>query len=54
MKYGCNGAEVLEEGEFQPMFDSCGPKLKEDSVKCKEAPDDDAVADCRVLGVALA
>lgn len=27
--FGCPamGAEVLEEGEFQPMFDSCEPKL---------------------------
>ncbi len=28
--FGCPamGAEVLEESEFQPMFDSCEPKLK--------------------------
>lgn len=87
--FGCPamGAEVLEEGEFQPMFDSCEPKLKGkkialfgsygwgdgewmrnweetctsagavlvcDSVICKEAPDDDAAADCKALGAALA
>ncbi len=87
--FGCPamGAEVLEESEFQPMFDSCEPKLKGkrialfgsygwgdgewmrnweetctsagavlvcDSVICKEAPDDDAAADCKALGAALA
>ncbi|MCM1345131.1 MAG: flavodoxin [Lachnospiraceae bacterium] len=87
--FGCPamGAEVLEESEFQPMFDSCEPNLKGkrialfgsygwgdgewmrnweetctsagatlvcDSVICKEAPDDDAVADCKALGAALA
>ncbi len=87
--FGCPamGAEVLEESEFQPMFDSCEPKLKGkrialfgsygwgdgewmrnweetctsagavlvcDSVICKEAPDDNAAADCKALGAALA
>ena len=86
--FGCPamGAEVLEESEFQPMFDSCEPKLGGkkialfgsygwgdgewmrnwedtctsagavlacDSVICQEMPDDDAVAACKALGVAL-
>ena len=81
------GAEVLEEGEFQPMFDSvegklggkktglfgsygwgdgewmrnweetcrtAGAVLVCDSVTCNEAPDEDALEDCRALGKALA
>ncbi len=74
------GAEVLEEGEFQPMFggkktglfgsygwgdgewmrnweETCrtaGAVLVCDSVTCNEAPDEDALEDCRVLGKALA
>lgn len=86
--FGCPamGAEVLEDGEFEPMFNDCESKLKgkeialfgsygwgdgewmrnwedtcrndganlvTDSVICQEAPDDDAVADCRSLGAAL-
>lgn len=87
--FGCPamGAEVLEESEFDPMFDSvkgalagkkvalfgsygwgdgewmrsweescadAGVKLATDSVICKETPDDDAVAECKALGAALA
>ena len=81
------GSEVLEETEFQPMFDSCkallagkptalfgsygwgdgewmrtweddcranGMKLVCDSVICCEAPDDEAVENCRKLGAELA
>lgn len=83
--FGCPamGAEVLEEGEFQPMFDSvegklngkklglfgsygwgdgewmrnweeacraAGAVLVGDGVMCNEAPDDEAVENCRVLG----
>ena len=86
--FGCPamGAEVLEEGEFQPMFDSvegklggkktglfgsygwgdgewmrnweetcrtAGAVLVCDSVTCNEAPDEDALDDCRALGKAL-
>lgn len=87
--FGCPamGAEVLEEGEFQPMFDSvegklsgkaiglfgsygwgdgewmrnweetcqaAGANLVSDSVICNDAPDDEEVAACKVLGKALA
>lgn len=87
--FGCPamGAEVLEESEFQPMFDACKPhlqgkkialfgsygwgdgewmrtweddcrangmKLVCDSVICCEAPDDEAVENCRKLGAELA
>ena len=87
--FGCPamGAEVLEEGEFEPMFLDCEKKLSGkrialfgsygwgdgewmrnwedtcrnagavlacDSVICQETPDDDAEADCRSLGAALA
>lgn len=87
--FGCPamGAEVLEDSEFEPMFQDCESKLKGkkialfgsygwgdgewmrswedtcrgdgadlvcDSVICQEAPDDDAEADCRNLGAALA
>lgn len=83
--FGCPamGAEVLEEGEFQPMFDSvegklngkkiglfgsygwgdgewmrnweeacraAGAVLVGDGVMCNEAPDDEAVENCRALG----
>ena len=81
------GSEVLEEMEFQPMFDGCknaigskrvalfgsygwgdgewmrtweddcranGMKLVCDSVICCEAPDDEAVENCRKLGAELA
>ena len=86
--FGCPamGAEVLEESEFQPMFDSCEPKLGGkkialfgsygwgdgewmrnweetctsagavlacDSVICQETPDEDTLAACKALGVAL-
>lgn len=87
--FGCPamGVEVLEEGEFQPMFDSvegklggkktglfgsygwgdgewmrnweetcttAGAVLVCDSVTCNEAPDENALEDCRALGKALA
>lgn len=87
--FGCPamGDEVLEEDEFQPMFDSvlpalagkkvalfgsygwgdgqwmrdwedtcrnAGVELAAESVVANDAPDDDAVADCKALGVALA
>ncbi len=87
--FGCPamGSEVLEEDEFEPMFNSCEPKLSGkkialfgsygwgdgewmrnwedvckadgavlacDSVICAEAPDDDATAQCKALGAALA
>lgn len=87
--FGCPamGAEVLEESEFQPMFDeaegklggkkiglfgsygwgdgewmrnweetcrTAGAVLVSDGVICNEAPDDEAVENCRVLGKALA
>lgn len=87
--FGCPamGAEVLEDSEFEPMFQDCESKLKgkkialfgsygwgdgewmrtwEDtcrdaganlvceSVICMEAPDDEAEANCRNLGAALA
>ena len=87
--FGCPamGAEVLEEEEFQPMFDAVKPDLSgkkialfgsygwgdgewmrtwEDtcrsdgavlaceSVICCEAPDDDALAQCKKLGATLA
>lgn len=86
--FGCPamGAEVLEEGEFQPMFDSvegmlggkkiglfgsygwgdgewmrnweetcraAGVVLVNDSVTCNEAPDEEALDACRLLGKAL-
>lgn len=87
--FGCPamGAEVLEEEEFEPMFQDCESKLSGkklalfgsygwgdgewmrnweetcrndganlacDSVICQDTPDDDAEADCRSLGAALA
>lgn len=87
--FGCPamGDEVLEEDEFQPMFDSvlpalagkkvalfgsygwgdgqwmrdwedtcrnAGVELAAESVVANDAPDDDAVADCKALGAALA
>ena len=81
------GSEVLEETEFQPMFDSCkallagkptalfgsygwgdgewmrpwedpcrsdGAVLACESVICCEAPEDDALAQCKKLGATLA
>ena len=39
------GSEVLEEMEFQPMFDS---------ITCCEAPDDDVLAACQAMGRKLA
>lgn len=86
--FGCPamGAEVLEESEFQPMFDeaegklggkkiglfgsygwgdgewmrnweetcrTAGAVLVSDGVICNEAPDDEAVENCRALGKAL-
>ena len=87
--FGCPamGAEVLEEMEFQPMFDACkrslggkrvalfgsygwgdgewmrtwedtcrsdGAVLACESVICCEAPEDDALAQCKKLGATLA
>ena len=87
--FGCPamGIEVLEESEFQPMFDDCKAKLSGkqaalfgsygwgdgewmrewekdcesagihlvcESVICCEAPDDDALEQCRTLGKSLA
>ena len=88
--FGCPamGAEVLEEGEFDPMFESCKPALNgkkialfgsygwgdgqwmrdwEDRMKAagavlvgregviaSEAPDGDALEQCRALGRELA
>ena len=87
--FGCPamGAEVLEDSEFEPMFQDCESKLKgkkialfgsygwgdgewmrswedtcrsdgadlvTESVICQEAPDDEAEANCRSLGAALA
>ena len=87
--FGCPamGSEVLEEMEFQPMYDACkrslGGKrvalfgsygwgdgewmrnweetckadcavLACDSVICNDAPDDDALTECKSLGKALA
>lgn len=48
--FGCPamGSEVLEESEFQPMFDAC------ESVICNETPDDERLNQCRALGEALA
>ena len=86
--FGCPamGAEVLEEGEFEPMFTDCESELKGkkialfgsygwgdgewmrnwedrcasdgaalacDSVICNDAPDDDAIAQCKALGASL-
>lgn len=86
--FGCPamGAEVLEEGEFDPMFtniesalsgkkialfgsygwgdgqwmrdweDRCnkaGAKLATDSVMANDAPDDNAISECKSLGAAL-
>lgn len=86
--FGCPamGAEVLEESEFQPMWDdvkgslngkkialfgswgwgdgeymtswkadaeSCGINLV-DTILCCEAPDDDAIAEMKNLGAAIA
>lgn len=88
LAFGCPamGAEVLEEDEFQPMFDSCEAKLEGKkialfgsygwgdgewmrnweetcvshgaalacgSVICNEAPDDEAIGNCKALGAAL-
>ena len=87
--FGCPamGSEVLEEMEFQPMFDACkrslsgkraalfgsygwgdgewmrsweetctadGAVLVTESVICNDAPSDDAIAECKALGAALA
>lgn len=87
--FGCPsmGCEQLEDMEFEPMFESCKPKLngKEialfgsygwgggewmnsweddcnsvganlifDSIICNDAPDDDALSQCRELGKILA
>lgn len=87
--FGCPamGDEVLEETEFQPMYDDCkgalsgkkialfgsygwgdgewmrnwesdckeaGAVLACESVICCEAPDDEAVENCKKLGAALA
>ena len=60
--FGCSamGAENLEESEFEPMFTeverskAAGAVLATDSVICQEAPDDDAVENCKKLGAALA
>ena len=79
-------SEVLEDMEFEPMFDGCkaslkgkrvalfgsygwgggewmstweddcknfGANLAFDSIICNDAPDDDAIADCKALGAAL-
>ena len=86
--FGCPamGAEVLEEGEFEPMFTDCESELKGkkialfgsygwgdgewmrswedrcasdgaalacDSVICNDAPDDDAITQCKALGASL-
>lgn len=86
--FGCPamGDEVLEESEFQPVFDSCISGLKDKKIAlfgsfgwgsgdwmqnweesclsagavlaykgviCNEAPDDNAVSECRALGAAL-
>ncbi len=86
--FGCPamGAEVLEEGEFDPMFtniesslsgkkialfgsygwgdgqwmrdwedrcNSAGAKLATGSVMANEAPDDNAISECKALGAAL-
>ena len=81
------GAEVLEEDEFQPLWDACkanlsgkkivlfgsygwgdgewmrnweedakgaGAVLAADCLTVNEAPDDDAVANCKALGAAIA
>ena len=59
------GSEVLEESEFQPMFDSCKALLAGKPTalfgsygwgdgECCEAPDDEALDKCRALGRALA
>ena len=87
--FGCPamGAEVLEEGEFQPMWDevkgslkgkkialfgsygwgdgewmrnweedakAAGAVLAADGLTVNEAPDDDATAQCKALGAAIA
>ena len=61
--FGCPamGSEVLEEMEFQPMFDGwekdcddSGIRLVCESVTCCEAPDDAALDACRALGKELA
>ena len=70
--FGCPamGSEVLEEMEFQPMFDACGDgewmrswekdcadagiNLVCDSVTCCEAPDDAALDALRAMGKTLA
>ena len=86
--FGCPamGAEILEESEFQPMFDglegklggkkiglfgsygwgdgewmrnweetcrTAGANLVSDGVICNDAPDDEAVENCKALGKAL-
>mgnify|MGYP000815540556 CR=1 FL=1 len=88
--FGCPamGDEVLEEGEFEPMFEGCVSALKDkkialfgsygwgdgqwmrdwearmsgagativggEGVICQEAPDADAIEQCKALGKALA
>ena len=87
--FGCPamGDEVLEDTEFEPMFDGCkdalkgknialfgsygwgsgewmddwaersrnaGADLSCDPVICNEAPDDEAVSNCKDLGASLA
>ena len=87
--FGCPsmGSEQLEDSEFEPMFNSCEPKLSGKKIAlfgsygwgdgewmrnweetcqsdgavmacefviCNDAPDDEALAACRVLGKALA
>lgn len=86
--FGCPamGAEVLEDEEFEPMFNGCesslngkkialfgsygwgdgewmrnweetctsdGAVLATESVICNDAPDDDAIANCKALGTSL-
>jgi flavodoxin short chain len=84
--FGCPamGAEVLEESEFEPLFESLdisgkklalfgsygwgdgewmrnweddcknrGANLVSESVICNDAPDDDAVENCKALGKSL-
>lgn len=86
--FGCPamGAEVLEDEEFEPMFNGCesslngkkialfgsygwgdgewmrnweetctsdGAVLATESVICNDAPDDDAIANCKALGASL-
>ena len=86
--FGCPamGAEVLEDEEFEPMFNGCesslngkkialfgsygwgdgewmrnweetctddGAVLATESVICNDAPDDDAISNCKALGASL-